>query len=403
MKIALVHNYYQQPGGEDVVLDQEATLLRDAGHEVTVYSRSNDEIRDFTLLQKLGLPKKLVWASDTVRDVRKLLRTKKPDVVHFHNTFALISPAAYYACQEANVPVVQSLHNQRLMCPSANFYRNEAVCEDCLGKSLPWPGIVHACYRNSHTRTAAVAAMVSAHRWFKTWENQVDRYIVFTQFYRKKFIEGGLPADKIVVKPHFIHPDPGLRNTEPGGYALFVGRLDAEKGVRTMLRAWQGAKEIPLKVRGDGDLLQEVNDAASHNHLQIDVIGRIPRNELITLIKGARFLVWPSEGYYENFGLVAVEAFACGVPVIASRTGVMAEIIKDQRTGLHFRPGDPQDLLAKVKAAWADPTALVRMGREARAEFEGNYTAERNYKMLMSIYEAAIERMTPNGKVSSPR
>lgn len=391
MRVLLVHNYYQQPGGEDTVMGQEATLLRNAGDQVIEYHRSNDEINGFGSRQKLTFPKRVIWASDSARALRKLIQRERPEVAHFHNTFSMISPAAYYACQAMNVPVVQSLHNQRLMCPASTFYRDGGLCEDCLGKAIPWPGILHACYQNSRVRTAGVAAMLATHRGLKTWKNQVDAYIVFTEFYRRKFVEGGLPPEKIVVKPHFVYPDPGPRERGPGDYALFIGRLDPEKGVRTLLKAWQQIKDIPLKIRGDGRLLEEVQAFVGQRDLDlVEVVGRQSKEELTALIKGARFLVWPSEGHYENFGLVAVEAFACGVPVIASRAGVMTEIVNDKRTGLHFTPGDHQDLAAKVRWAWTHPAELERMGIECRAEFEAKYTAERNYPMLMGIYERVM-------------
>lgn len=393
MRVLIVHNYYQQPGGEDTVMEQEGALLRNNGHQVIAYHRSNEEIGNFAFREKLMLPKRAIWASDSARDLRELIQREKPEVVHFHNTFSMISPAAYYACQAMNVPVVQSLHNQRLMCPASTFYRDGHLCEDCLGKAIPWPGILHACYQDSRARTAGVAAMVAVHRGLKTWRDQVDAYIVFTEFYRRKFIEGGLPPEKIVVKPHFIYPDPGPPKSGPGDYALFIGRLDPEKGVRTLLQAWQQTKSIPLKIRGDGQLLREVQDFIGERGLNfVEVVGRRSKEELAALIKGARFLVWPSKGYYENFGLVAVEAFACGVPVIASRAGVMTEIVKNERTGLHFTPGDPRDLAAKVRWAWTHPAELERMGKECRAEFEAKYTAEQNYPMLMEIYERVTNR-----------
>jgi glycosyltransferase involved in cell wall biosynthesis len=389
MHILFVHNHYQQPGGEDVVVDREITLLRNAGHEVAEYRRSNDEIHDLRFHHKLTLPKRVIWASDTIKDLRKLIEEKKPDVVHFHNTFLMISPAAYYACHKEGIPVVQSLHNPRLMCPAATFYRDERLCEDCLGKFIPWPGVLHGCYRNSRTQTAMPAAMLTTHRWLRTWQRQVDIYVVFTEFYRHKFIEGGLPADKIVVKPHFVHPDPGVRRGA-GNYALYIGRLDPEKGVRTLLRAWQELNGIPLKIGGDGRLLKEVQDSVRQGRLRsVELVGHLPKEELIDLIQGARFLVWPSEGY-ETFGLVAIEAFASGVPVLASRTGAMAELVENKRTGLQFTPGNPHDLAAQVKWALNNPVQLARMRREAREEFEAKYTAERNYQMLMETYQQAM-------------
>ena len=202
-----------------------------------------------------------------------------------------------------------------------------------------------------------------------------------------------MSAEKVTIKPHFVHPDPGLQEKEPGDYALFIGHLDPEKGVGTLPRAWQHLRGVPAKIGGGGYLIEEVQDFIKQRALDsIESVGRPSQEALTALIKGARFLVWPSEGYFKNFGLVVIEAFACGVSVIASRTGVMAEIAKDKQAGLHLLPGEPHDLATKVEWAWTHPTELARMGREARAEFETKYTAERSYEMLRDIYESVINR-----------
>jgi len=389
MKILTVHNYYQQPGGEDEVFEAETELLREKGHEIIHYIDSNKRIEK---MSRVSTAVNTLWSKNAKGKMTKLLKSAKPDIVHFHNTFLLTSPSAYYACNEAQVPVVQSLHNPRLLCPSANLYRDGSVCEDCVGKTIPLPGVMHGCYRNSRTQTAVVAAMLTLHRWLKTWRDKVDAYIVFTEFYKNKFIEGGLPSEKIFLKPHFISPDPHCRGGGPGEYALFIGRLDREKGIPTLLEAWQDVGEVPLKIRGDGDLLEFVEDTIGKNSLHsIDIVGRLSSEELFNLIKNARFLVWPSEGYYETFGLVAIEAFACGVPVIASRIGTLAENVKDGYTGLHFNPGDAKDLCSKVKWAWDNPEKMMEMGKNARNEYESKYTPEKNYQMLLEIYERTIE------------
>lgn len=389
MKILLAHNRYQMPGGEDEVFRSEAELLRSAGHEVVEYVRDNHEIQEYGIWDKATLSLRTVWAWDSARELTAILKREKPDVAHFHNTFPLISPAAYYACREASVPVVQTLHNPRLLCPAATLFREGHLCELCLGKSLPWPGVIHACYRRSRIQTSVVAGMHATHRWLGTWQNEVYIFICSTAFYRKKFTEGGLPQEKIALKPHFIAADAGVRQGS-GTYALFIGRLAPEKGVGTLINAWKSLKGRPIKIRGQGPLLPEVQNLQSQGGPEIDLVPRLERAELMNLIKGARFLVWPSLGYYETFGLVAVEAFACGVPVIASRIGVMEEIVRDGRTGLHFTPGDPEDLAAKVEWAWTHDQEMEEMGRNARAEYELKYTAEKNYQMLMEIYQHAM-------------
>ena len=285
--------------------------------------------------------------------------------------------------------MVQTLHNYRLFCPAATFFRDGHVCEECVQHTL-WRSVRYACYRNSRPATATVALMLAVHRRRRTWTRQVDCYIALTEFSRRKFIEAGLPAEKVVVKPNFVHPDPRARNGR-GEYALFVGRLSPEKGLHTLLDAWQRLRDrVPLRIVGDGPLRPELEADASRRGLSgVSFDGRLPHDQTLEAMKGARFLVFPSE-WYEPFGLTIAEAFACGVPVVASRLGAIEEIVEDGRTGLHFTPGDPDVLAAKVEWAWTHPERMEEMGRAARAEYEAKYTAERNYQMLMDIYQRAI-------------
>ena len=386
LRILLIHNYYQQSGGEDTEFAAEKKLLRQKEHEVVEFVRHNAEIQE---IGHLRVAIDAVWSRYSQHALQRLLQATRPDVAHFHNTFLLISPAAYYACREEGIPVVQTLQNYRLLCPGATFLRDGRVCEDCVGKTIPWPGVLHGCWRGSRVQTSVVMAMLASHRLLGTWQKQVDVYVALTEFARQKFIEGGLPAEKIAIKPNFIYPDPGPGDGS-GNYVLFVGRISQEKGIRTLVRAWRKLKEVPLKVAGDGPLMEEIQRASSKG---LEILGWRPHDEVLSLIKGARFLVFPSE-WYEGFPLAIAEAFACGVPVIASRLGAMAEIVENGRTGLHFEPGNPEDLAAKVEWAWTHPQQMTEMGHEARREYEQKYTAERNYEMLMEIYRRAMGKTT---------
>ena len=402
LRVLLGHNYYLQPGGEDTAFSAEARLLRNHGHEVIEYVEDNRRIPS---LNKASLAIQTVWSRPSYERLRGVLERDRPDVVHFHNTFPLISPSAYYACRAAGIPVVQSLDNPRLMCPSANFYRDGHLCQDCLGRT-PWPAVLHRCYHDSAAQSAVVASMLTFHRLRRTWKRMVDVYLVATEFYRAKFIEGGLPAERIQVKPHFVDPDPGVRDDkQPGAYALFIGRLDPEKGIDTLLRAWTGVRSIPLKIRGEGQLGAWVSSLIQTQGLGdcVEVLERIAVSQLHALIKGARFLVWPSEGYYETFGYVAAEAFSCGVPVIASRTGVAEGMVKEGSTGLQFEAGGPEDLGRAVQWAWDHPAEMAEMGRQARREYESKYTAERNYPLLIQAYDNAIERARRQAHANQPR
>jgi len=404
-----VHNLYHQAGGEDESVRCECAMLTRAGHRVIEFGRDNHEIDSYNFIRKASLGPRTVWAWDSCEQIRALLHAERPDIAHFDNTFPLISPATYYECRAAGVPVVQTLRNYRLLCPSACFQRDGHVCEDCLGHN-PWRGVLHRCYHNSRAATGAIALMLSVHRWLGTWDKAVDCYIALTEFARAKFIQAGLPAEKIVVKPNFVDHDP-LSLPQPAGsignqkyadgYALFVGRLSAEKGVATLLSAWQQLGQgIPLRIIGDGPLRAQLEESARQQCLSNVIFeGRRNSDETLAAMRGCRFLVFPSE-WYETFGRVAAEAFSCGVPVIASRLGAMEEIVTDGTTGLHFTPGDAGDLATKVNWALSFPEEMAAMGRSARAEYEAKYTPERNYGMLMEIYERTLDtcKRTPSAK-----
>lgn len=384
MKVLLVHNHYQQPGGEDQVFTDETALLRAQDHKVFCYTASNDRIEGMSPLALAGAT---LWHQPIWRELRTLVRRERPHVAHFHNTFPLISPAAYYAVKAEGLPVVQTLHNYRLLCPNALFFREGRICEDCLGKFVPWPGLIHTCYRRSRAASGATVTMLGVHRALGTWTRTVDMYVALTEFARRKFIQGGLPAEKIMVKSNFVYPDPGPGEGR-GGYVLYVGRLSPEKGIDTMLAAWErlGAK-VPLRIVGDGPLAPRVAEAARRVP-GVEWLGRMPVREVYDLMGAATTLIFPSE-WYETFGRVAIEAYAKGTPVIASQLGAVAEVVDDGRTGLYFRPGDPEDLAAKMEWALTHPKELGRMRREARTEFELKYTAQRNYHRLMEIYQLA--------------
>lgn len=381
--VALIHNYYQQPGGEDQVFAAEGRLLEQHGHRVARYTAHNDAIVG---MNRLALARATIWNSAEQHKLRDFLRREEVRLAHFHNTFPLISPAAYTTCQELGVPVVQTLHNYRLICPNALLLRAKGICHDCVGKTLAWPGVLHACYRDSRLHSAGVAAMLAFHRWRHTWQERVDCYIALSNFSRQQLIAGGLPADKIVVKPNFLLSDPGPKS-DTGAYALFVGRLSEEKGVRTLLRAWHDVGAVPLKIAGDGPLMDEATAyVRQHNLTHVELLGGQPHATILDLFKQARLLVFPSI-CYENFSITLLEAFACGVPVVASGLGSIAEMIDDGQTGLHAAVGNAEALAERVRWLWERPDTAFRMGREARATFEARYTATRHYQMIHDIYE----------------
>lgn len=385
-----VHNYYQQPGGEDQVFAAESALLEAHGQQVLRYTVHNEAV---ALQRKLSLARKTVWNQTRYRELRRLFKKKKPNVVHVHNTLPLISPTIYYAAQAAEIPVCQTLHNYRLLCPNALFFRDDTVCEDCMGWFLAWPGVRHACYRGSGPATMVVSFMNFFHRLMGTWKNKVDVYIALSEFSKQKFIQAGFSEKKIVVKPNFVEIDSNMSVSEEGKKregSLFVGRLSREKGVETLLKAWNiVGNSMPLKIVGDGPLAPAVQKTTSGKY-NISWLGQRPIQEVYKLMAKAEVLVFPSE-WYEGMPRTIIEGFAQGTPLISSRLGAMAEMIEHGRTGLLFDPGNAQNLANKILWANEHPDEMASMGRNARSEYYAKYTSEKNYNMLMKIYEQAIE------------
>lgn len=385
MKVLLVHNFYQQPGGEDQVFAREGALLEARGHEVLRYTRHNDDI---TGMNRFELLKTTVSNAATHSDLCRLIRAERPDIMHCHNTFPLISPSAYHAAKAMNLPVVQTLHNYRLCCPKAVLFRDGRLCESCLGRGLTWPAIKHGCYRGSRSASAAVTAMLAYHRARSTWTEHVGRYIALTKHARDIFVQAGLPAGIISVKPNFLEPDPGP-GTGAGDYAVFAGRLSEEKGIATLLEAWRLARTgLRLKILGDGPMADQVAQAAADD-ARMDWLGHKPEGEVLDLIGEAKCLIMPSV-WYETFGLSMIEAFARGTPVIASRLGAMQRIVSHEETGLLHTPGAADDLARAIERVSDQPDMLLRMRVAARAEYERHYTADENIRQLLDIYTLTI-------------
>jgi glycosyltransferase involved in cell wall biosynthesis len=399
MRALVLHNFYQLPGGEDQSFAAEVALLRSQGHEVVTFTMHNDSVRD---MSGSTVALKTLWNTDAYHAIRALIRERRPEIAHFQNTFPLISPAGYYAAKSEGIPVIQSLRNFRLMCANGLFFREGVPCEDCLRKRVPWPAVTRACYRNSVSASAVTATMLVAHRALGTWTRLVDAFVAMSEFGRQKFIAGGLPAERIVVKQNFLPTDPGLGDGA-GDYALFVGRLSPEKGIATLLTAWDrlGPDAPPLIIVGNGPLAPAVLEATARCR-NISWRGNQPSERVRELMRGATLLVFPSE-CYEGSPRVPIEAFACGTPVVASNIGASGEMVEHARNGWHFRAGDAQDLATQVAAAIANRAELSRMRGEARHAFEAKYTPERNYEIMMAIYRRAIESSRRSPPVRAAR
>ena len=378
-RVLLLHNRYQHRGGEDSVVDSEVELLRERGHDVELMIWDNEEINQ---ISKAQAAVRTIWSSDSTRRVTEAIRQFGPDVVHVHNSFPLASPAVYWAADRAGLPVIKTLHNFRLMCPQAMLLRDGKVCEDCLGK-VPWRAIQHRCYRDSAAASAAITSMLVTHRAMGTWRHRITRYIALNDFCRNKFIDGGLPAERIVIKPNFVASEPPAADAARDGL-LFVGRISAEKGIDALARAARLMPQARIRVIGGGpaeDLLKGIPN--------VELLGPKSGPEVMAWMARSVALLLPSV-WYENFPRTLVESFAQGLPVIASRIGALGELIEHGRTGLLFEVGNPEDLARQSQKALADPDAMRRMGEAARQTYEAHYTPEVNYGILTRIYDEAI-------------
>ena len=378
LRILLVHNAYQQRGGEDSVVDAELELLRNHGHTVELFFRTNDALHE---MSRVNAAVHTIWSTEVERAFETLVRSFKPDVVHAHNTFPLISPAIYWVADRMHVPVVQTLHNFRLMCPQAMFLRDGKVCEDCLGK-VPWRGALRGCYRGSRLQSTVLAGMLALHRAIGTWENKVTRYIALNEFCRRKFIECGLPGERIVVKPNFVDFEVPSDVARSG--FLFVGRLSAEKGVGVLVGTAALMRDAQLRIAGEGP-----NTALVDGVKGIKLLGKLSKDVVRHEMNMAVAVVVPSI-CYETFGVVVVEAFASSTPVIASRIESLPNLVIDRVTGLLFEPGNSKDLADQMLWAREHPEQMAEMGRNARALYEAEFSAERNYQQLMAIYQEAM-------------
>lgn len=381
MRILTVHNFYQQPGGEDYVFTGESDLLESHGHQVTRFSVHNDAIES---LSKLTVARKTLWNQQAADELAQIAKDKRIEVAHFHNTFPLLSPAVYGAVRKAGAAVIQTLHNFRLMCPPGTFFRDGKVCQDCLGR-LPIPSIIHKCYRDSRLGSATVTAMTGLHRTLKTWQQKIDRYIVLAEFTRQQFIRGGLPPERLAIKPNFLSPDPGP-GTGDGGYALFVGRLTPEKGIDVLVRAAPLiAQHMPLWIVGTGPLSAQI-EALAASVPNVRYLAQQPREHVQELMSKAGVLVSPSIWFEAGIPRTIIEAFASATPVAAFDIGASAGL-QGEGTGAQIAPTGDAEALAR---AAIEAAGRPDLRKAARRQYLDHYTPQTNYQRLMEIYHDAL-------------
>jgi glycosyltransferase involved in cell wall biosynthesis len=395
LNILIVHNQYQQAGGEDTVVEAEALLLAEAGHTVNIWTVDNKDLGNGLTANFKAALSATYSTSNRIIAQNKIVELK-PDIIHVHNFFPQISPSIYDACAAKGIPVVQTLHNYRLICPGALLMRKGKICELCVNGS-PYQSAIYGCYRNSKLGSLAVAHMVAKHRRKQTWNTKVDRFIALTEFAKSKFVQSGFPSQKIIVKPNFVKPISLEGNTQKTteNYALYVGRLSEEKGISTLVNAWcKLGSNYKLKVAGDGPLRFLLESKQN-----IETLGFQSQAAVHQLMQDASFLILPSE-WYEGFPMVLVEAFAHGLPAIASNLGSLAEIISHGDTGLLFEPGNAEDLANRIQSLLENQEDISRMGKNAQLIYQAKYTPELNIQLLMDIYQQAIQENSLNSQKS---
>ncbi|MFF7284627.1 glycosyltransferase family 4 protein [Streptomyces griseorubiginosus] len=391
MHVLVVHNRYAsaQPSGENKVVDQEVELLRSGGHRVELFERRSDDIGSMSLLAKAALPLRVPWNAAVRRELADRLRTERPDVVHVHNVFPLLSPAVLAACADAGVPAVATLHNYTQVCPPGTLQRDGRPCTECVG-STPLPAVRHGCYRGSRLATVPLAVSLSANR--RRWWSGVERFLCISGAQRDVLVNAGMPAERLAVKHNFV-PDPDARRTDTGEHVLYLGRLAEAKGVRLLMAAWDeiaagGGVGVPLVIAGTGPLEAEVSAWAAGRD-DVRWVGLLDTAECQKAIARSVAVVAPST-WLEAFGLVVVEAMAAGVPVVAAGHGAFVELVEDGVTGLLHRPGESASLASGIRRIAAEPDRNRAMGEAARRRYEQGFSPAVGLDRLVEEYRTAI-------------
>ncbi len=386
MKIIMVHNRYQYQGGEDSVFQLESEMLSQHGHSVEQLVFDNKEIQNS--MDKFLLSIKGIYNSKSGADLARVINRFKPDVIHVHNFFPLASPSIFFVAKKYGIPVVVTLHNFRLICPSATLYHNNKIYEKNIHSLFPWDGVWKGVYRKSKLQTAGLAVITAFHNIAGTWKNKIDKFIVLTQFAKQKFTDSALRVSEsqFVVKPNFVD-DYGKNENKREDFFLIVGRLSEEKGIDTLLKAVTLA-DFKLVIIGDGPLKDRV-EAATQSNSNITYLGFQQKPAIVDYLKRCKALIFPSV-CYEGFSMTLLEAFSTGAPVISSRIGSMAEIVRDHENGLHFEAGNALDLVDKIRLLNGDQSLSELLSNNARQTYLGHYTSKTNYKILIDIYSQLL-------------
>jgi len=385
MNILLVHNFYKFFAGEDSIALREKDLLESNGENVYFYTRDNKETENYNLLQKIMFFKNTVYSKKTKKEIKDIIKDFKPQVAYTHNIFPLISPSIFHTLYDESIPCIQNVQDYRWLCPNGVFYINDRICERCKNGAF-WHAVRYRCFRESYLLSGLYATAISVNRLAGVFK-KVDAFLCTTEFNKQKLMEAGVEEKRIFIKPNYLD----ISNIEPsygnGDYIIFLGRLSPEKGLWTLIRAFERLKDLRLCIVGTGPLEQTLRTYIQEKELKnISLEGFKQGAEKDNLLRNALFMVFPSE-WYEHFPIVLLEAFAFGKPVVSSNIGNMPLIVEHEKSGLHFKAGDADDLIEKIKTLVHNPTEISKMGMYARKEMETKYTPEINYKILKSIFE----------------
>ncbi|MEW1659450.1 glycosyltransferase [Streptomyces sp. NPDC093707] len=395
MHVLVVHNRYAsaQPSGENKVVDQEAALLRAAGHRVEVFERRSDDIAARSLLNKAAVPLLVPWNPAVRSELAARLRAERPDVVHVHNVFPLLSPAVLAACADAGVPAVATLHNYTQVCPPGTLQRDGRPCTECVG-AAPLPAVRHGCYRGSRLATVPLAVSLSVNR--RRWWSGVERFLCISAAQRDVLVRAGMPAERLAVKHNFV-PEPDVRRAGAGAHLLYLGRLAEAKGVRLLMAAWDeiaadGGVGVPLVIAGTGPLEREVS-AWAEGRDDVRYVGLLDPARCQQAVARSVAVLAPST-WLEAFGLVVVEAMAAGVPIVAAGHGAFVELVEDGVTGLLHRPGKAASLVSCIRRIAAEPARNREMGQAARRRYEQGFCPAVGLERLVDAYRTAIAGRT---------
>jgi glycosyltransferase involved in cell wall biosynthesis len=399
MKVLCVHNFYgsEAPSGENIAYETEVALLRKYGCQVVEYTTRSDSLRRRPFLGPIIGAFSCLWNPFALRRLRRLLLAERPDIMHVHNVFPRLSPGILAASAGTNTAAVLTLHNYRVACAGGTATRNGGPCQICIDQVSVLPALRNRCYRGSALATIPVAGMIAAHRWLGTLAKNVDAFVALTEFQRTLLSGPGLlPRDRVYIRPNFM---PGNHLRLPlearGDYVAFVGRLSRDKGPSLLLKAWRlwGARAPRLVFVGDGEEQVSLRELSRSLGMQerIEFLGRMPTDATLHIIQHARLIVVPSVGL-EGFPMVIREAFAYGVPVIASDAGALPQIVKESGGGEVFATGNEYALARTLVDLWGDEERLVRMSGAAAAAFESLYSETAAYSRVIDIYAAAMAR-----------